>query len=329
MKDNFRKQIFMKLTAFLMTFSFLSLSALPAQAKTTTRLLSIEAVYDDYDEKYGDKKDIPQADTGDPIDTDRLVVIATFRIKEDGYTYDEERILSPSQYELSTNTVLKGIRTIEVTYTYKGVEKSDTFKLRGIGEVEYPEFQEDSKGRWYMIGTNGNMLKDGLYVIDGKTYLFNENGYLVDGWQSYDKRWYYFDEYNFAAVTGWNEIDSIVYYFGDDCALKTDCWVSHNNKWYYFGASGARSYGWIHTDGKWYYLDNDYSMHTGWLQEKGKWYYLDTDGDMVTGWKQIKDYWYYFSENGIMAANTFIGDYYVNSDGVWIPDWQSLYWNGN
>lgn len=323
MKGNLRKQIFMKSAAFLMTFSFLSHAVVPAQAKTTIKLLRIEAVYDDFDEKNGDKEDTPEADTGDLIDTSKLVVTATYRINEDGDIYEQEKILTPTQYELSSNTVLKGLRTIEVTYTYKGTQKSDTFKLRGIGEVEYPEFQEDKKGRWYMIGKNGNMIKDTLYEFEGDTYLFDENGYLVDGWQLYNNRWYYFDEYDYAAEKGWQEIDSTVYYFDDDYAMVTNYWAYHNGKWYYFGGSGIRSTGWIYTGGKWYFMNDDYTMYTGWKEEKGKWYYLDTSGDMVTGWKQIKDVWYYFNDNGVMAANTFIDDYYVDSSGAWVPDWQS------
>lgn len=152
MKGNFRKYIFTKSAAFLMASSFLSLAALPAQAKTTIRLVRIEAVYDNYDEETGSRADIPEDTTGEPIDTDRLVVTATFRINEDGDIYDDERILSPNQYELSTNTVMKGLHMVEVTYSYKGTDKSDTFKLRGIGEVTYPDFEVDKKGRWYMIG---------------------------------------------------------------------------------------------------------------------------------------------------------------------------------
>lgn len=70
-------------------------------------------------------------------------------------------------------------------------------------------------------------------------------------------------------------------------------------------------------------MNEDYTMHTGWLQDKGKWYYMDDSGQMVSGWKEIKGTWYYFNENGIMAANTFIGDYYVDGNGAWIPNWQS------
>ena len=39
---------------------------------------------------------------------------------------------------------------------------------------------------------------------------------------------------------------------------------------------------------------------------------------MVTGWKQVGYTWYYLQSSGAMAANTWIGDYYVNGSGVWV-----------
>jgi len=320
MKSKNRKQIFRKSSALLLASSLLSLTAIPAQAKTTVKLLRIDAVYDDFDDEYGDKEDTPEADTGDKIDTDKLVVTATFRINDDGNIYEEERVLSPSQYELSSETVLKGRNSIEVTYTYKGVEKTDTFKLRGVGEVYDPDFEEDSRGRWYMIGRDGAIIKDGVYIIHDDAYCFDENGFLIDGWQFYEDRWYYFDLDTHKGVKGWQEIDKTVYYFDNDYRMVTNYWDNHNGKWYYFGGSGILLDGWIYTGGKWYYMNEDYSMRTGWLEEKEKWYYLDTTGEMVNGWKQIEGKWYYFYPSGVMAANTFIGEYYVNSDGVWIPN---------
>ena len=35
------------------------------------------------------------------------------------------------------------------------------------------------------------------------------------------------------------------------------------------------------------------------------------------GWHVINGNWYYMYANGVMATNTWIGGYYVNSSGVW------------
>lgn len=37
---------------------------------------------------------------------------------------------------------------------------------------------------------------------------------------------------------------------------------------------------------------------------------------MLTGWKKVDGKWYYMYESGAMAANTWIGNYYVGADGA-------------
>ena len=38
---------------------------------------------------------------------------------------------------------------------------------------------------------------------------------------------------------------------------------------------------------------------------------------MQTGWVYTGGNYYYLYDNGAMAANTWIGKYYVNGSGVW------------
>ena len=40
---------------------------------------------------------------------------------------------------------------------------------------------------------------------------------------------------------------------------------------------------------------------------------------MQTGWQELDGAWYYFYESGDMAADTWIGDYYMGPDGKWVP----------
>ena len=72
-----------------------------------------------------------------------------------------------------------------------------------------------------------------------------------------------------------------------------------------------------HDDHTWTYLNDDGESVTGWINDNSKTYYLDKDGCKKTGWLKSKGCWYYFNENGEMASNTWIDNYYVNSDGKW------------
>ena len=61
---------------------------------------------------------------------------------------------------------------------------------------------------------------------------------------------------------------------------------------------------------KWAYKD-------GWSKDSaGNWFYYE-NGKMVTGWKQIGRDYYYLHEDGHMASDEWIGDYYIDVNGVW------------
>ena len=59
-------------------------------------------------------------------------------------------------------------------------------------------------------------------------------------------------------------------------------------------------------------------MQTGWLKLTEGTYYLDESGALVEGWRWIDGKCYYFKSGGSMARDTWIGDSYVDKDGVWI-----------
>ena len=93
-------------------------------------------------------------------------------------------------------------------------------------------------------------------------------------------------------------------------------WTAHEDKtWSYVNDEGESVKGWIKEDGKTYYLDENGVLLTGWIEDSEKTYYLDEEGVLKTGWFKLKGSWYYFDEDGVLAKNTWIDNYYVNSEG--------------
>ena len=93
-------------------------------------------------------------------------------------------------------------------------------------------------------------------------------------------------------------------------------WKKINGSWYHFKSNGSKSTGWLKDGSSWYYLKSSGEMQTGWLKENGVWYYLDSSGAMKTGWYQVSGKWYYSYSSGVLAVNTTVDGYKVNSDGV-------------
>ena len=155
-----------------------------------------------------------------------------------------------------------------------------------------------SGNRWWYCHRDGSYTKDDWEAIHGVWYYFDQSGWMVTGWLKKPEGWYYLNPSTGAMATGWASI---------------------NGKWYFFNSAGRMVTGWLSRPSGWYYLSDSGAMATGWQYIRNAWYYLEEgNGNMVTGWKQVGNNWYYLQSSGAMAANTWIGDYYVNGSGVWV-----------
>ena len=96
-------------------------------------------------------------------------------------------------------------------------------------------------------------------------------------------------------------------------------WIRDGNRWWYRHADGSYTRNnWEMINGSWYYFDGAGWMVTGWLKLGNNWYYLNPgNGAMVTGWLQLGSTWYYMNGSGAMETDTWIGNSYVDANGVW------------
>lgn len=94
-------------------------------------------------------------------------------------------------------------------------------------------------------------------------------------------------------------------------------WIQNSDSSWSWTENGFNSYGWKQINGSWYYFNNG-KMQTGWLNV-GYNYYLGNDGSMKTGWVSIDGAWYYFNTSGMLATDTVVDGYYVDSKGIMQP----------
>ena len=151
---------------------------------------------------------------------------------------------------------------------------------------------------------------------NGWRYQYTSGKFAINKWEYIDGFWYFFDG-NGYRQTGFVEIAGIIYHFDSDGKMSIG-WEKINGKYYYFSSSGAKQTGWVKPYDTWYYLNQDGVMQTGWLRFTDVTYYLDESGAVVEGWRWIDGKCYYFKSGGSMARDTWIGDSYVDKDGVWI-----------
>ena len=169
-------------------------------------------------------------------------------------------------------------------------------------------YSRDSETYWFYFGANGKVTKDGWKKIDGKSYLFDNDGIMQTGWS--DDGDYYLNSSG-AMVTGWRYLEP-----QDD---DTDLYGPESDDgkyWFYFSVNGKKyspvtssdggDYKIGKIDGKYYCFDVDGRMQTGWV-------YLDGDPDNAS--RDSIENWRYFAESEIPNATL----------GAAISGWLSLY----
>ena len=209
------------------------------------------------------------------------------------------------------------------------------------GKVKAQAGWIQSGSRWWYRHTDGSYPTNGWEVINGAWYYFDGAGWMVTGWVKLSGTWYYLTGSG-AMATGWIQTGGTWYYMNTSGAMVTDTWIGNNyvdgsgawipgkvkaqagwvqsgSRWWYRHADGSYTRNnWEMINGSWYYFDGAGWMATGWLKLGNNWYYLNPgNGAMVTGWLQLGSTWYYMNGSGAMETDTWIGNSYVDANGVW------------
>ena len=209
------------------------------------------------------------------------------------------------------------------------------------GKVKAQAGWIQSGNRWWYCHADGSYTTNGWEVINGAWYYFDGAGWMVTGWLKRPSGWYYLTGSG-AMATGWIQLGSTWYYLNESGTMQADTWIGNNyvdgsgawipgkvkaqagwvqsgSRWWYRHADGSYTRNnWEMINGSWYYFDGAGWMATGWLKLGNNWYYLNPgNGAMVTGWLQLGSTWYYMNGSGAMETDTWIGNSYVDANGVW------------
>lgn len=178
---------------------------------------------------------------------------------------------------------------------------------------------------WYYYDAAGNLLKNGMYYVDGAWYYFNTNGVMAHN----------------VAVTQ----NGTAYLFGQNGAwtgvsTATPGWIVRGGKTYYAtvdprGLIYFYRHGTFRIDGQQYAFRNYELLTGGWYQPwiddaNPAWVYANGNSTLATGWTKIGKEWYFFAENGAMYANQWASGaggtrkYFMKGDGTIATGWQDV-----
>ena len=275
-----------------------------------------------------------------------------YYIREDGSLYTGMLEIGRQRYYMNpvmlTNIDLKEVDGIAYTIDSNGIMTvaSDGFHRTGMAKDKL-FYISDGKfagegwkqigGKWYYFefAYTGDLYSAvcGSYVyIDGKKYLFNEDGTLATEKWYYDTRYdpgqcWYYALASGELTTGDTWIDGKLYHFDKNGRLKTGI-IVEDLICKLYGEDGSllesgTGQGWNLLGGQYYYLKGESLLKNGaYKLPDGKWYYFDSTGVMQTntlsdrlytetgvaqiGWILLDGKWYYASpETGKLYKKGF------------------------
>ena len=169
----------------------------------------------------------------------------------------------------------------------------------------------------YWLGADGRMATSAW--VDGGRYYVGENGVWdkavkkqevakpevkKNGWVKEGNTWYYFDNGTLAR----NKWISSTYWVGADGKMATSSWVDNGR--YYVGSNGA----WV-KDAKKPEAAKPVEKKQGWVKEGNAWYFYYQGQITRNSW--VGSYW--LGSDGKMATSSWVdnGRYYVGANGLW------------
>ncbi len=221
-------------------------------------------------------------------------------------------------WQSGSTVLLDGIdvNSVDINFCYR--DFSDIVVARTKPKKSYKShtkgFQVSALGTWYDKG-DGTFPYSCWMTIDGKTYYFDSDGYLVSGWLKTVSGIYYINEDGSRAENQWVS-DEGLYYVGPDGKLLTG-WNYVDGKQYYMDEVGRVVFGWLSLPDGIYYLTNTGEvLRNSWLDYEGFRYYFKADGKAAIGLTAIDGYMYYFKTTGQLAINETVDGVTTDANGM-------------
>ena len=190
---------------------------------------------------------------------------------KEGEAYEDEFCLSyGKEYYMGDDGLMVTDSWVEyddATY-YVGSDGSKT-----INDWRYlvPEDSDEDEAEWFYFGSKGAMVKSAKKVINGSTYYFNSEGYMLTGWVDtsiYDEA---------------ESMSDVVVYCDENGARASKVWV----KTWEPGTDEDEA---EEDDMNWYWIKAKGAVQTGRnLDINGETYFFDKNGVMLTGWVATVD----------------------------------------
>lgn len=193
----------------------------------------------------------------------------------------------------------------------------DTVKEIGEYALGYKKVADETQGKYYYSKRYGIW---GYYTMIPGFTICGEAGSEAER---------YADEYN---INFKKNIHTVIFKDGDEIVDTQKVTSGENAIAPKLEKEGYVLVGW---SGNYTNVKSDITVtakwvaRNGWVKQNDKWYYYENGKLFKNVWIQSNGNYYYVDESGEMLTNTWIGEYYVDANGVWLKNYRPAKWIKN
>lgn len=247
-----------------------------------------------------------------------------YRARREGYRVDSVPTIGSIAWSTAggyghvawvSNVMGDNIEIEEYNYGYTGSYNKRSIKANTMtGFIHFKDLDSGSVGNSQSSASTG-----GIHYFKTKSAIKNQPlasataiDYYYPGENVHYDQILEKDGYKWLSYTAYNGSRRYIQLEG---VTSSQNYQNQSGNSSSYGSNSSSAVGWKKVNGSWYHFKSNGSKSTGWLKENGSWYYLDSSGAMKTGWYQVSGKWYYSYSSGVLAVNTTVDGYRVNSDG--------------
>lgn len=213
------------------------------------------------------------------------------------------------------------------SHSLKAPNGSFSSRRGGIQEID---------GKLYLYDEEGTLRKDNKWVkYAGKYYFPNAEGVLYrDRIITFGSKVAFYMDHDGTFATGFREVGGWLMYFRDDGVRANDnAWVETERGWIFPNAEGEVYHDRIITFGSKvaYYMQSDGAYATGFQEINGKLMYFRENGVRANdnAWVQTERGWIFPNAEGILYRDQFITfgskvAFYMQHDGTYAKGFQEI-----
>lgn len=208
---------------------------------------------------------------------------------------------TPDKYYVKKNGVWNGKETLKIFDFIESAPENQTFGWHRI---------KSNNSKQYFIDKKGEVLLNTWITVNDEYYYLDEDGYTICRMDSPDG-------FHINKNGKWDEKPSKYSYKNNKQPE-----VLPENHYYLPILEVSPEKQKIDIPNTIIMGDCNSTPKTKtWIKENGKMRYIYADGTYsINGWDSIENKWYYFDNDGYALVNQWVGDYYVDENGVMLID---------